>query len=101
MGCSTQSLATTMEPTTIPEPIHPLLLSIRQGDWPGVERAIDGLSREQLVLTSAALRSRARFLEEAVMAARMVRADLAASLLRLEAANRFVSRQNFGEPTIF
>ena len=79
-----------------------ILTAARQGDWTGLIAALDTLARVPPTQSSAFLHDRARMLEEALASAKSIRADMAASLLRLTAASGFSSHcQNSGEPTEF
>src|SRR4051812_34563638 len=106
--CSTRSPETTMAPTAANNDSDEslvrdtLLTASRQGDWSGLIAALDTLARVPSSHSSAALHDRARMLEEALASAKSIRADMAASLVRLTAASGFSShRQNSGEPTEF
>lgn len=78
-----------------------LLGAARQGNWPRLLSALEALGNSPMPQSSAGLHDRARVLEEALTAARVIRADLAMSAVRVSAAAKFGERQDFAGSTEF
>jgi hypothetical protein len=79
--------------------------AIERDDWDMARAAAERLGSDPAPETAAALMARAAELNRLVIAARARRAHLAASLARVQAANRFTAsaadRQNLADPIDF